>query len=329
MKQTLLILMASLLLQSFLAEEIVAPAIPDPAQSMAGFCANYPRPAFAKFELIPYPDDWFKLYKINDGVTVIAEPHQWQEVISYLIEGESSALLFDTGNGIGDIASVVRFLTDKPVKVLNSHSHYDHVGGNHQFENILALDTEYGKAHQAGYELSAVAEEVSHAALCQELPADVSVGEHHIKPYRANSFIKEGEIIDLGGRQLEVLSIPGHTPDSIALIDRKARLMWTGDTYYSGPIWLFVAETDLAAYEHTLERLVELQSDVDYLLPAHNTPWEASSVLTALEAGFQQMLEGNTERINQGDGMIEHKIPGEQRFSFLMRDEVIPYQKSL
>ena len=76
------------------------------------FCQNLPRPQYAELDRIASPDNWFELYKVADGVTALYEPFQWQEVISYLIEGNERALLYDTGNGIADIAAVAKSLTE-------------------------------------------------------------------------------------------------------------------------------------------------------------------------------------------------------------------------
>ena len=96
-----------------------------------------PRPEWAAFEKIPTAQDWFDVYRIRDHIYAVHEPGQVEEVISFLIVGTERALLFDTGLGIGDIKSLVDELTDKPLLVLNSHSHYDHIGGI----NLEIIDT--------------------------------------------------------------------------------------------------------------------------------------------------------------------------------------------
>ena len=68
---------------------------------------------FSEFDPIPCESRWFVPYRVPDGVTAIYEPYHFQEVISYLIEGNESALLLDSGMGIGNIRSLVEFLTDK------------------------------------------------------------------------------------------------------------------------------------------------------------------------------------------------------------------------
>ena len=88
---------------------------------------------FSDLKKIPCESSWFEPYKVAEGVTAIYEPHHFQEVISYLIEGEEKALLLDSGMGLGNIKAVVEFLTDKPIILVNSHSHFDHVGDNWRF----------------------------------------------------------------------------------------------------------------------------------------------------------------------------------------------------
>ena len=298
----------------------------DAAQSMASFCDNYPRAEYSKLKRIAHDDNWFEVYQISDGVTAIYEPHQWQEVISYLIEGEDSALLFDTGNGIGDIKSVVDSLTTKPVMVLNSHSHFDHVGGNYAFDNVLGMDTEFTHSRKAGRVNSEIALEVSPQALCRPLPDGVSQDNHIGRAYDFSQTINDGHKIELGNRTLEVIQVSGHTPDAIALIDRAGGLMWTGDTFYAGPIWLYAPETNMAEYRKSLERMIALTKDINWLLPAHNTPWVNANVLPDVLSAFDAMVAGKAEKVSQGEGMVEYRIKDETRFSFLMRDQALPYK---
>lgn len=296
-----------------------------PEVGNATFCSNLPRGAYSELQRIDYPNDWFELYKVAPGVTAIYEPYQWQEVISYLIEGEDRALLFDTGNGIEDIFKVVSSLTNKPISVLNSHSHYDHVGGNYAFDSIYGMKTEFTRSRQKGVPNKDIAIELSAEALCKQPPSGASASSHLGRAYTITETIKDGSIIDLGGRLLEVISIPGHTPDAIALIDRDAGLMWTGDSYYSGPIWLYAPETDLAAYQQSLDRLIKESKNLKALLPAHNTPWVSPSVLPRVKAGFIAMLSGKAKRVESWEGTVVYEIDGETEFSFLMRDEPLPY----
>lgn len=82
-------------------------------------------------------NEWFAVHEPEPGIFVIEEPHHVERVKSHLIVGDHRAILLDSGMGIGNIRNVVESLTKLPVTVVNSHAHWDHVGGNHRFDEIL------------------------------------------------------------------------------------------------------------------------------------------------------------------------------------------------
>ena len=134
------------------------------------WCSQLPRPAYKSLERVLSDEPWFEIYRIRPGVFAIYEPKQFEEVISYLILGEKRALLFDTGLGVGKISAVVTRLTPLAVTVVNSHTHFDHVGGNAEFRNIWNRDLLYTRKNMRGqaniYSRDALAPE----RLCGPLP---------------------------------------------------------------------------------------------------------------------------------------------------------------
>lgn len=299
----------------FLAALITAS--PNAFAELDGFCDRLPRSAYSSFEKSPISTDWFEVYEVEPDVWAIYEPFQWQEVISYLIIGDDSALLFDTGNGLGNIKAIVDQLTDNPVQVLNSHSHFDHVGGNYQYQSILSPATEFSIANSRGNDSQQIRTEASAAALCKGLPQGVTEENHRINPYSITAKVMDGDVIDLGSRKLEVLLIPGHTDDSLALLDRDSGLLWTGDSFYEGPIWLFFPETDLAAYEKSLARLVALVPQLTALLPAHNTPRVNPAMLIETQKALKIVFQGKAEPVPTWEGVVTFEFEG---FGFLMRE---------
>jgi len=299
---------------------------PSPNHTMGAFCEKLPRADYANLERVDNTGPWFEVYQLTTGVKAIYEPHQWQETISYLIEGNDRALLFDTGNGIADIHALVKSLTNKPITVLNSHSHYDHVGGNYAFKNIYGLNNQFATERQKGVPNEDIAEEVSADALCRPLPEGVNAQNHIGRPYKISKRISDGYIFDLGERKLEVIHVPGHTPDAIALIDRDQGLLWTGDTFYAGPIWLYAPETDLVAYAKSLDRLLLELPNLKALLPAHNTPWVSPQLLPRVKRAFDKVLSGSAKRQESFEGTVIYSVDGESKFSFLLRDNPFSYQ---
>jgi len=286
--------------------------------NLGTFCDRLPRAAYARFQKHESSDDWFEVYEVEPGIWAIYEPFQWQEVISYLIVGTESSVLFDTGNGIGKIRPIVNQLTDKPVRVLNSHSHFDHIGGNYEFDEILSVATPFSLNVTGGIRNEQISMEVSPEALCKGLPAGVTEQDHQIRPFSISGTIEDGDAIDIGGRKLEVLRVPGHTDDAIALLDRSAGLLWSGDSFYEGPIWLFFPETDLAAYQESVVRLALLAPNLKAVFPAHNTPRADPALLLQLRQNLNQVLDGRIKPITVSDGNVEFRFKG---FSFLMRKD--------
>ncbi len=260
------------------------------------WCQNLPRPAYKKLERVQVADPWFEVYRIRLGVFAIYEPHQAEEVISYLIVGMRKALLFDTGMGISNIQAVVAGLTKLPVSVVNSHTHNDHVGDNWRFSDVYGMDTDFTRANARGSKEDAQGE-LAPDQVCGALPAGFDTKSYTVKPFHITHWLHDGDDIDLGGRSLKVIGTPGHTPDSIALLDEKNGLLFTGDTFYLGPIWLFRPETDLDAYVASVQRLAAMASRLKLLLPAHNTPVADPAYLPKVVTAMQQVRRGEVKSV--------------------------------
>jgi glyoxylase-like metal-dependent hydrolase (beta-lactamase superfamily II) len=278
------------------------------------WCRKLPRPAYSKLERVPTADPWFEVYKIRPGIFAIYEPHQLEEVISYLVIGRDRALLFDTGMGISNIQAVVAGLTKHPVSVVNSHTHNDHVGDNWRFSDVYGMNTDFTRANARGSKEDAQAE-LAPGEICGTLPAGFDAKAYATKPFHITRWLHDGDTIDLGGRTLKVIGTPGHTPDAIALLDEKNGLLFTGDSFYLGPIYLYRPETDLDAYVASMQKLAALAPHLQLLLPSHNVPVADPSYLPKVVAAIQQVRRGEVKSVAT-DGKHEYLFDG---FSFLMR----------
>jgi len=294
------------------------------------WCDQSVRPEFNHFKEIHTQSNWFKVYEVGKGVYAIAEPFNYQEVISYLVTGSERNILFDTGMGMDRISDVVNELSPLPVIVINSHTHYDHIGGNSEFETVYAVDTAY-TAHfsSAGWNHDQVKQEVTSEAFCSKRLPEFDTATYQIKPYKdkIKKFIKDGDTIDLGSRTIEILQVPGHTPDCVALLDRSAGYLWSGDMYYEAMIWLFFDGTDLNAYEKSINRFASLAHSLKTVFPAHNKPTAIPSHLSDLKLSFDSVRSGL--KVGMENESSSH--PEDQRaltfqfkdFSFLIRKDMI------
>lgn len=282
---------------------------------LPAWCRSLPRPQYKMLQRVPVNDSWFEVYRVAPGVAAIYEPHQSEETIGYLIAGEKRALLFDTGMGIGDLKALTAELTKLPIVVLNSHTHDDHVGGNWQFSTVYSMDTAFSRRNAEGSRAAAQAE-IGPGEICGALPKGFDRENYRTRPWKIAAWVHDGEQIELGGRSLQVIATPGHTPDAISLFDRAHGLLFTGDTYYPGTIWLFRPETDLDAYGKSVRTLAALAPEVRQVLGAHNVPTAPSSVLSQLANAFAMVRAGKAPPSPAGDGKVTYKI-GE--ISFLLR----------
>ncbi len=279
------------------------------------WCRDLPRPEYKSLERVAIRDPWFEVYKAAPGVFAIYEPHQSEETISYLILGATKALLFDTGMGISDIRAVVASLTQLPVVVLNSHTHNDHVGGNWQFDSVFGMDMAFTRENAKGGRES-VQGEIAPGEICGELPKGFDRARYATRGWKIAKVVRDGEKIDLGGRVIEVLSTPGHTPDATCLLDRAGGLLFTGDTYYPGEIWLYRPETDFAAYAQSMRRLVALSPSLKMVLGAHNVPVAKPDALTQTKAAFEAVRQGKVSAKPGTAGKVTYRVDD---IRFLMR----------
>lgn len=278
------------------------------------WCKPLPRPEYQSLERVLPNEPWFEVYKVAAGVFAIYEPHQAEETISYLIVGHKQAVLFDTGMGIGDIHKITARLTSRPIVVLNSHTHDDHVGGNWQFTFIYGMETDFTRANARGSREDAQAE-ITPDQICGDLPKGFDPKTYATKAWKISHFIHDGFKVNLGARTLEVIATPGHTPDAISLLDRENGLLFTGDTYYPAPIWLYRPETDLDSYVASVKRLAALAPEIKLVLGAHNIPVAQPAVLPELVGAIEAVRSGQGTVKPEGKGKAFHKF-GE--FTFLM-----------
>jgi len=265
------------------------------------WCRALPRPEYSHLERVAVSDSWFEVYRVAPKVFAIYEPHQEEEAISFLIVGNARALVWDTGMGIGNLKALTGKLTRLPIAVLNSHTHDDHVGDNWQFTTIYSMDTDLSRRNALGSREDAQAE-LGPDEICGCLPAGFDRKAYATRPWKISSFVHDGEWIDLGDRRLEIVATPGHTPDAISLFDPADGLLFTGDTYYPGTIWLYRPETDLAAYDRSVRRLAALAPQVKVVLGSHNVPVAPATVLPELVAAFEAVRRTGLRRLLRARG---------------------------
>ncbi len=161
---------------------------------------------------------------IGDGIFRI---HEFGAGNIYLVTGKEKALLIDTGTGLGDLRKVVSDLTDLPVTVVATHSHPDHIGGMGNYESIHIHkdDSKHLKFWSARPLRRFYYDTVKNLIKYNVTKKDIKNLKYDTKVIP----IEEGHVFDLGGKIIEAIHTPGHTKGSIILLDKKDKIMFTGD----------------------------------------------------------------------------------------------------
>lgn len=177
----------------------------------------------------------------------------------YLLVGDERALLVDSGRTTMNAKEIVEQITNLPVVLLNTHADFDHIAGNDAFSTAYMQPSEYVN-YFAG-------------------------GQKHPNP----TAIWDKQIIDLGNREIEVISIPGHTPGSVALLDKKYRVLISGDSIQDGRIYMFGVFRNMVAYKHSLLKIVKYIDQFDWVYAAHGTFNLPSTIIYDLVKAVEQI----------------------------------------
>jgi glyoxylase-like metal-dependent hydrolase (beta-lactamase superfamily II) len=245
--------------------------------------------------------------EISKNIWMIDE----QAGLIYLIKGRDKCAVIDTGFGHCDLPAMIRHIAgEMPVIVINTHAHLDHVNGNYMFGEayIGYLDEPHAAA---GYC------DIDKNKMLSERPdfyKQIGVTAENWDPGCGKKFnlLYAGDIIDLGGIELEVFEFTGHTLGSIVLLERKSGILFTGDTVFTKEIWLHIK--DAAKLSVYLRSLNKLRKDLngaakilaaghvkeDYLLP----PGLLDSLAEGISGILSGSITGSPTDTGWGSGLI-------------------------
>lgn len=182
----------------------------------------------------------------------------------FVLEGAEKALMIDSGMTTPDAIEIAKTVTKKPLELMNTHADRDHVSGNGAFEWCYMNPAEEKNYRAAG-------------------------GKGEIRP------IGDGDVIDLGGRPLEIIDIPGHTPGSVAILDVKARALISGDSVQAGTIFMFGEKRSFTDYIVSMKKLLEYVERFDVIYPSHGPFPVEPSLISQLIGGAEEIVAGNAQ----------------------------------
>lgn len=224
---------------------------------------------------LPIADRWFERRIVDDAITLLWEPHvvPLMRCNIWHVRGRDRDLLIDTGMGVNSLVEAAVDLFDRQITAVATHGHADHIGGHHEFDDVVvhpaeaallaapeldSLDPESAWGADAIDGLRAMGYEMTDRYFVTALPPGVAFESFTQRPAAVTRTVEDGDMIDLGDRQFEVLHLPGHSPGSIGLWEAATGTLFSGDAVYDGPLLDRLAESDIDDYCVTMERLLTL-----------------------------------------------------------------------
>lgn len=233
---------------------------------------------------------WYNSKQIGIKTWVINEPGIDDNM--YLLEGRDSALLIDAGFGLGNLRDFIKSLTSKPLIIVNTHFHPDHTGGNYQFPkvHIGAKDMELAKTFldpKFTRQIASMVLKDIQIADSLKFPDSLKLNTTILVP------INDNYLFNLGGRDVKVVSIPGHSPGSICMLDVNNNFLFTGDN--NNVTWLFFKESlPVDIYLTSLQKLSKLKTKFNILYSGHGAS-SGVEILDELIACCEEILSGKCE----------------------------------
>ena len=206
------------------------------------------------------PEDWYRVQKLSDGVSLIDEPfiQAFYRCNIWHIRGRDRDMLVDSGMGVVSLREWVPLVSERALTAVASHTHFDHIGCHHEFEDRAV--------HRAEAELlagptrqSTLADPYVTDEIFDRLPPEPYASTTYaVRAAPATRLLEDGDVIDLGDRHFEVIHTPGHSPGGIALWESATGLLFSGDIVYDGPLIEDTYHADAKDYYRSMVRLYDL-----------------------------------------------------------------------
>ena len=205
-------------------------------------------------------DTWYETEARQDGVTYIGEPHikEFYRCNIWHVRGRDRDLLVDSGMGVVPLRESIPLLTERPVIAVASHTHFDHIGAHHEFDERLVHPAEADLLAAPTRAATLADPYVTDDIFTALPPGPYRSTEYAVTAAPATRLVEDGDRIDLGDRVFEVIHTPGHSPGGIALWEAATGILFSGDIVYDGPLIEDTYHSDLGDYVASMERLLRL-----------------------------------------------------------------------
>lgn len=206
------------------------------------------------------PEDWYRLDRKADDITLIAEPHiqEFYRCNVWHVRGRDRDMLVDSGMGVVSLRDWVPLVTERPLTAVASHTHFDHIGCHHEFDDRCVHRLEADILANPTRAATLADPYVTDEIFDRLPPLPYTSTDYAVKAAPATRLLEDGDVIDLGDRNFEVIHTPGHSPGGIALWEATTETLFSGDIVYDGPLIEDTYHANAEDYYRSMVRLYDL-----------------------------------------------------------------------
>ena len=206
------------------------------------------------------PEDWYRLRTMGDGVTLIDEPfiHDFYRCNVWHVRGRDRDMLVDSGMGVVSLREWVPLVTERALTAVASHTHFDHIGCHHEYDDRCVHRAEADILAHPTRETTLAEPYVTDEIFDRLPPLPYQSATYAVKAAPATRLLDYGDVMDLGDRHFEVIHTPGHSPGGIALWEAATGVLFSGDIVYDGPLIEDTYHSDAGDYYRSMVRLYDL-----------------------------------------------------------------------
>ena len=260
--------------------------------------------------------DWFDVTRVAPNVHQLTEGSGVLPCNAFLVTDAApdatdadtaDALLVDTALGIGNLRVTAEALAGTVPRVLLTHSHWDHIGAAHQFDDVAIHDRERGADGTVAIDtlsdefVERPAQFVADWRTTGEsFPDGFDPDAYDVAPAEGVEAAAPGDVLTVGDRELELVAVPGHSPGQLAAIDADAGICFGADVVgIGGNVYAHFADCDVEGYRDSVATLIDRRDDgvFDVLCTGHNDPYRGSdlAVLDAVHDALEAVLDGSAD----------------------------------
>jgi len=201
-------------------------------------------------------ESWYRVRHIDADITFIDEPFikEFYRCNIWHVRGRDKDMLVDSGMGVVSLRTHVPVVTEKACIAVASHTHFDHIGCHHEFDERLVHPAEADIMATPTRRNTSADDYVTDDIFTRLPPAPYSSTEYTVAEAPATRLINDGDVIDLGDRVFEVLHTPGHSVGEIMLWEADTGILFSGDMIYDGPL----IDDDVPVYVESMKRIYDL-----------------------------------------------------------------------